>query len=574
MKLHSPEFERRLSRRVSDALRMNPDLRRQAKRAPRQNSLRTLLGVGIRMVISAVLGSVVLAFGEGNRPGSAQAAIGAIWFLGFAFVLRFHILNAFYRLDYLAAFTVLPVPFDLAWRWNRLKSFRIAWRTGLDAVVVLGAIALANDATAAGWLLVVPAAVLVVLLVHALALWLTFVPVPAFMNLLPSFAIIAFVVVMNATAWRDWLMQLVIQESETLSMALPAGWVLRPFVALVTWTRLDLAVLLLPALGLAASQVWALRRFAASYAPFEFALWQAFAVPPAEFKDHVNALLAEQPSPPGPTETMEVLQAREFLAPGFSAEPGQWIERAVLAALTPRQHAVLELAMFELPRWTRRALAGAGLLLAAIAAAAIGHRAGASPLQTWTAWTAVVSGVAGMLLALPLGAGFKRIFHPIDVGGLTIPFGAVFPVTLMELVRLAVKVNLFRAGFILPLLVGGGALLGIALEIPVAQAAGGGLKLGVLSIAFTPMLVIASLSSVTNDTSRVSCRGLFLILIFLGSFLGFLGLGAASLFAPFPWSMGFLAAAAVTSLALVKLYAALDARRWFDLFVRPKDHAY
>ncbi|MCI0541394.1 MAG: hypothetical protein L0Z50_39855 [Verrucomicrobiales bacterium] len=569
MKLHSPSFEKGLRARLKKVIGGNPELRRQWKRAPRRTRARMGFGILVRVLVSVGLGWAVLAAGTADWPRSAQSAIGALWFLSSALLLRFHILNAFYRLDYLGAFTVFPAPRELVWRWNHEKSVKFAGRTALDAFAMLIAMALTHKATLIGWVMMIPAAALLVILVQAMAMWLVFLPIPSIVNLLPALGGIAFGVLASAKGLREWLLRLLIEQSEWLSTALPAGWVLRSYLAFLAGTRLEVLTLLIPAIGLAASLIWAQRRFASTYAPFDFALWHAFHVPPPQFKEDFNRLLAERPAPPGPTETTDAMKSREFFAPAFAVEAGGWIEQQVLAWLTPREQALIELAYFHLPRWSRMALVGLGMFAVAIACAALAKRAADGSVESAATWTAVVSAVVGGLLALPLSTGFKRLFQPVDAGGILLPFGAVFPATLMEFVRLALKISLVRGAFILPFLCAGGGLLGIALQISVLDATLGALKIVLLSVAFTPMLLVANQSGASNDTSKASFRAFRLIVFFVVAFLGFIGLSAASLFAPFSWAMGCILLAMGISAGLARFYATVDARRQFDLMRPP-----
>ncbi|MBI4663984.1 MAG: hypothetical protein HY735_34740 [Verrucomicrobia bacterium] len=553
-------------------IRENAQLRREWKRAPRTPLVRqTAVLVIFRLLCAFVLAAAVFASSEAGLVWSTQSAIGAIWFLASAILLRFRILNTFYRIDYLAAFTVLPTPTDVVVRWNWSRVTRSAWRTGLDAVAILSAMAVTNAAGVGGWLAVLPLAALLTALVHALAVWLTFVPLPAVLNLLPLAGIVAFVGLVEASAWREWLVRFLAEQSETISIALPAGWVLRPYLAWLTSSRLESLALLIPALGLGASLVWARRQLANHYSPFAWALWHVFQMPPEEWKARFDEFLAAQPAPPGRTEILDSVEKREFLQPSFKADAGGWIERRVLACLTPREWTVIELAFFAIPRWTRLALIGSGLLAVSILSAAIAKRTTDPSIQAIGTWTSIVCGAVGGLVLLPLNTGFKRMAQPINAGGILIPFGALFPVTMKELMRVAAKASLVRGAFALPVMVVGGSLLGLALNTSPGWAAFAAAKITLLAVASTPMILALNQSSTTNDTSIVTFRALPVVGAFLAGFIGFVGLGVGSIFSPLPWSIIWIMLAAGISAGMASLYGELHARRSFDLMTRPKE---
>jgi hypothetical protein len=569
--LYSPTFEKRLRAHWKRAVRQNQELKREWNRAPAMGRSRPCARVLIRLLVSLGLGIAVFAAGSLDWPPGAQSAIGAVWFFGSVFMLRARILETFYRIDYLAALTVWPASHSLVWRWNNGRAWKLAWRTALDALAVLSGMALAHEADLGGWLLILPATALLTALMQAMAVWLIFVPVPQMAQTLPGAVFVGLILLANVSSIREWVFQIFMEQGETMSLILPGGWVLRPYLGVVLGGELELLILLIPACAGAASMVWAQRRLASTYTPFDFALWHAFQAPPAEFKDRFNQILAEQPAPPGPTETTEAIRSREFLAPGMSFRAQGWIERRVLRRLSPREWAVLELACLDLPRWTRTAWSGCGLIAAAIAGAAIAQRATVDSVQVLSVWIAVICGAGGGLLALPYSPGFSRYFQPVDLGGVMIPFGALFPASFKELLRLAIKINLIRGLMVLPFFWVAGGILGAALDIPIWRTARSGLAMVLLAIAFTPMLLATQLSTLSNDTSNVSWRSFLLVLVFVAGYLGFIGAGIAVFFVPWPGEAAFLVMAAGISALLAKFYAHLDSRRKFDLMSRRKE---
>jgi hypothetical protein len=420
-------------------------------------------------------------------------------------------------------------------------------------------------------LLIIPFAALLTVLVHALAVWLVFVPIPVVFNLLPTAGFVGAIVVASVPMLRDWLLRFVAEYSGTISIALPGGWVLRPYQAILTAQRLEMLALLIPAGVLAASLTWARLRLAATYAPFDFALWHVFSVPPMECKAIFDEFLATQPVAPGLTEVTDSLQGRDFLESRFKLDSGRWVERRVFAWLTKRERAIIELAFFNMPRWTRMAILGSGLLAAAVVGAAIAKRAQNDNLVACATWTSAMCGIVGGLLGLPLSTGFKRVLQPINVGGILIPFGAVFPVTMTELLWVAIKANIIRGAFILPTMTIGGALLGVALNTSPGWTAFAAIKLVLLSIVSTPMLQAANHSSTSNDTSCVTIRSFVVMVFILAGALGFVGSVIGSIFAPHPWSVGCVILATGFSAGMAALYREFHARGTFDLMAKPND---
>jgi hypothetical protein len=573
VKLHSAKFESRLRSRVRQIIREDADLRSRRKRAARGTlASHKDFHAFLRVLVSLALGIVVHILSSHPRGGRSVAiTVCALWFFLSAIIFRYRILNTFYRIDWLAAFTVLPVPREVVIRWIWDRVTRHSWRTAVDAFAVLAAIALSNSAGVYGWLTMIPFVALLTISVYALALWLVFVPLPEQLRLFPGVAVVGIILICNFPNIREPLVKLFYEHSSTAAMALPAGWILLPYLAGITSSNLKTVVLLIPAIALALSIILARRRLNATYSPFDFALWHVFQVAPVEFREHVNEILAAQPSPPGQTELLDSMKSRAFLARLSELDRGRWIERCFLRWLTAREHAIAELAFYRLPNWTRMSVMGSALFALAITSAAVAKRSESAQVVAASLWISGISGLVASLLALPLTAGFKRAFEAIDVGGITIPFAAVFPVTMREFMRLALKVNLLRSAFIAPIVAFGGAFLGIALKSSPWLFAFAGLKLLLLIVGFTPMLMVMNYSSQSNDTSKITLRGLSVIVGFVVGAFGFIGFGIAAVLASLPWSIVWLSIAIGMPAGVAGFYLKVHGRRPFDLMTLKKD---
>ena len=561
----SSRFEHASRAKVRAALRADHGLRRLARRAPKRSwSQRPFAKVGARLMLSGLLGVLVAVVARPEWPVAMQSAMVALWFMLSSITLRFHLIGLLYELQPLTALSLLPASSAMIFRWNRRRIWLQLWRPFADSLAMLVVIATIRDAGWTGWLVVAPLAFLSASVVLACSVWLTFVPVPTVALLLPVAVPVLCIVMREVDTIADWATMLIVRHCERISLILPGGWTARAYLSVLTGNDRGLLALLLPAVALAGSVVWALRRWERLYRPEVFALWHSFGEPPPEWKEEVNAYLADQPRAPGPTELTMGIEAREFLQPPFF-NGAPWLDRFIGRLLTDREQAILELAALRAPRWTRRAVWGAALVGLGLLSIWGGQRTVNSIVEGAAIFGGGFSIVLGVLIGLPFVSGFTRAYAPVNCFGTLIPFLAAFPVTIQELDLIALKAGLVRGLIFAPVTAAAGGLLSVFFGASASWGVAAGLKLAVLSIVAIPWFQAANNANGTNDTSRVTWRSLIVLLVLGLSFLGLAGAGVASIFAAGAWTWLTVISAAGSSFGGAFVYRLLHDRMWFDL---------
>jgi hypothetical protein len=569
MHLHSPSFESRLRARVAATVRASPELRRQRGRAPKAPFSKTPAGrVATRLMFTVILLSGMVLAGTTQWPAEFQSAVAAVWFLYGALLVRARVWQTMYDVPVLTALTLLPAPGEVVVAWTRQRILRGSWGLVVDALGTMTVIVAMNDPETLAWLALVPLAALLALVTFALGLWLTFVPIPAVVYSVPWVAIFAGLFLRNWAPFRQAANWLVEQHSSTISLLLPTGWMPRLGLVAATGGSWEYLLLVLPAVGLILSARRAYHRLLAGYQPGPVALWNSFQTPPAEIKEQFDKFLEAQPGRAEARLAAEVVRTRDFLRPRLT--PEGWIEGVVFHWLTPRERVVMELACGAFPRWTRNLLIGGAMMMVGVAGLPVARDLYANGGVALAGWTALAVGVIGIVLALPLGSGYRRYYHLINVGGINIPFGAMFPVSSKELARIATKARLVRAAFALPVFIAAGAVLGVVSQTSIVTTVMIALKILLLGTLASVFAQDISNTTGSNDTANVTLRSLGVILIVLVGAMGLLGFGIGFVASSMPWSALWLLLAVALSKGTGAAYAELHARRKFDLMTRPK----
>jgi hypothetical protein len=569
MHLHSPPFENRLRARVAATVRASPDLRRQRGRAPRAPFSKTPAGrVATRLMFTVILLCGMVLAGTAKWPAEFQTVVAGLWFLYGALLLRVRVMQTMYDVPVLTALTLLPAPGEVVAAWSRQRILQGSWGLAVDALGTMTVIVAMNDPGALAWLALVPLAALLALVTFALGLWLTFVPVPPVLYSAPWVAIVAVLFLKNWAPFRQAAGWLIEQHSTTISLVLPTGWMPRLGLVAATSGSWEYLLLVLPAAGLIVSARLAYHRLLASYQPGPYALWNSFQTPPEEFKEHFDKFLEAQPGRAEARIAAEVVRTRDFLRPRLT--PEGWIEGVVFRWLTPRERVVMEMAGGTFPRWTRNLFIGGALMVVGAATSPVAlslHSRGGVALA---GWAAVLGGLIGIVLALPLGSGYRRYYQLVNVGGINIPYGAMFPVSSKELARIATKARLVRAAFALPVFVATGVVMGVVSQTSIAAAVVIALKILLLGTIAGSFIQDVANTTGSNDTANVTLRSLGVILIVLVGAVGLLGFGIGFVVSSMPWSALCLLLAVALSKGCGAAYMELHARRKFDLMTRPK----
>ncbi|MCX7722703.1 MAG: hypothetical protein N2379_06535 [Verrucomicrobiae bacterium] len=566
MTLRSKQLEKALRARIKDALCGDPQLRGQARRAPKAPWLaRPWAKVSARILFSCLLPALIAVMHQTGWPPATQSAVAALWFGFGALMLRFRVLSVSYDLHTLTALALLPASNELVLRFQRARALRQVWRPLCDALAMLIVIAAFHDAGAGAWLAMLPMALLAAVAVLAMSFWLTFVPMPGLMVCLPYVAFLVIVVLARTKVWGDWLLPLFIKHCETISLLSPGGWMARAYLGFLAGD-LTVAIPLLTLSGVAATSLaLALKRWERIYLPDSFALWHSFGEPPAEWKPALDAQLERLTATPDQADGSGAILTREFLEPTWPNTETGWVDRRVALWLTRRERAIVEFAGMKPPNWAREIKWGAALVGVGLGICWFAKRAGLGGLEVTLFFIGGIAALIGCGLGLPLATPFTRAFSPVTIYGVSIPFVAVFPITPRELMIIALKAAVVRALAFAPVMAMGGAVLGHILGLNPITTALWGLKCAVIAVFAVPWLQVMNHSAGANDSTRFSTKTLKALVVVLGGFLGLATGGVAAVFAPAPWwILGFVLAAA-SSFGSAKLYMDMHALLWFDL---------
>ncbi|MFM7102908.1 MAG: hypothetical protein ACKO3N_17260, partial [Verrucomicrobiota bacterium] len=381
-----------------------------------------------------------------------------------------------------------------------------------------------------------------------------------------------FLVRMLPDSWRAAMLHMLGQYGDVLAALLPTGWAVEPFHHLLAGTarRADWAWAL-PIATLLVATPFLVRRYREQYRPREGILLPYAAQAPEWFDEEQRAQLQEaleRPRSIGPTEIREAIVGRHFLGSALGPPPG-WMERWAWATWTPRERIIAEWALGAWPGWTRSWHQGWPVL--AVTGVVTGMLHGAGVDWAWMA-TALGGSVVG-LRVLPLGTGLTgRALAPIALGQARFSPLGLFPVTLGEMVRLALKTSAVRGLAALPFgLLTGACVAWLFPDLPpvatLADTVGAGASLGaqacLLGVAGRPLLVIYQASQATQDSARLHWRSLPVALLQIVGALGGLALALASLIPYLGWAALLLLA--LFSLGFTALYLRFWNRSAFDL---------
>jgi hypothetical protein len=558
VKLHSPEFERRLRRAVKRAVRGSPALRRDAKRGrrPRHYSALPLL----RLFMSSVPALLVWnAYGATHHLAPCLVVLNG-WLILMALFRASHLFQCLFQAPDRFALLHLPISDDDVFRWERQKFILASIFTAVDILVVYVLLAALVGMGWVAWLAVGPLA-LVTALAHAglaallaahLAHWVLFGRLLA--------VLFSFVLVVATRLVRYWDAALGMAwvwldgHATWFNTLLPTGWAVSVFGVLdpaTGWRALPALLLIAVLIG---SLGPSFRRLRAGFAYREIAAPEAPDLLPEEEAAEWRATHTPDALPRvGVTAIAELVEERRLFAPPAWPERG-WLERGLWKWLTERERALADFAFVHglaLTQGWRKVFRNLLIGLALGFAASLRSPA---PALWLLGLTLVVAGIQVLALVYASGSAFGKIAS----SGVFIPYCAVYPVGFRELSRLLVKYTLVQfpllAAFSLTASLGIHRLVAGAGFVVLPAAVMGLKAAGLLAAARFP-LVALGLSACTNDSARIRLRSLLIIFGFILFGLPFLGLGAASLFVPHAgWAALSYALAIASAYALLRMY--------------------
>lgn len=564
----------RLRREVAVRLARRPELRHQA-RILRVATWRRHAGRLCRASLPWWIGAgLVGLIGLADLPSPAahRFLLAATLLWGASFV-RGRLTDYLENDPDLLALALLPIPDEAIFRRQLARALVELLPVPLAGMLAGGLVAASGDAGSA-WLASLAGGLVVG--IYLVGLGLAFLPwrsAPLFTSLgwlllFPG----VFLAQVLPESWRAGMLHVLGQYGDVLAALLPTGWVVEPFHHLLAGTaRPTDWAWALPIASLVAATPFLVRRYREQYRPREGVLLHYAAQAPEWFDEEQQAGLEEaleRPRPTGLTELREAVTGRRFLASALGPPPG-WIERWAWSWWTARERVIAEWALGAWPGWTRGWRQSWAALAAAGVVTAILHGAGVE--WAWVA-TALGGAVVG-LRVLPLGTGLAgRALAPISLGQARFSPLGLFPVTLGEVVRLAIKTSVVRGVAALPFGVLAGAFVawlfpGLPPVATLADSVGAGASLGaqacLLGVAARPLLLVWQASQATQDSARFHWRSLVLALLQIGGALGGLALTLASLIPYVGWAALLLLA--LFSLGFTALYLRFWNRSAFDL---------
>jgi hypothetical protein len=528
VKLHSPEFERKLRRGVRQAVRAEPALKRAARqgRRPRHSSIGSLLRPGL----SCLLAMVVWNVASGAHHRDAPLAIISLWAIAGIFFQAARLQTCLYQATDLPALELMPVAPETIFRWQFQKFFRHSLWWLFDLTTAFAALAFVRGAANAAWLAVLPIAGLAWWVTLSLAVLLV-ARGPAFPYALATLAlwVLGFVLLVTRELFGSFLLAMLDLSAPWIVSVLPTGWPasgFKFFIGEASWEHLGWFA---PALLLSFVFRPSLAVLRRDYVFTELPQPESPDVIPGESPemptDSENAAAGSRRV--GMTEIEEIIRTRQFLSGPAWAQRG-WFEARLWRWLGPRERQLSELVWPDGPsitgRWKK---VFRNLAVGMAVAFAVGL---ASPgLRGWlVGLTIFVTGCQALAAVLATGAPF----HPLCNSGVNIPLHAGFPVSYGELVRLLFKYSVVQLPPLLGFTLLCGSLSAVQLGSPWMVGCVFGVKLGVLLLGMRLALVVFAFSSGTNDSSRCRPSALALIAIVLTLAFGALASGIAGLFVP------------------------------------------
>ena len=561
MKLHSPEFERRLKGGVREAVRRSAELRKEARRVrkPRHFSAH----VPARIGLSAVLALLVWVMARKTGDPTAGLALLSLWMLVWLCGRVEGLQTSLYAHPDLSALALLPVPTPILFRWQLQKFLQTSVLSLVDLLAGLGAYAAFQGFSTGQWLLVP---------VVALCAWLVFLALvflfAAHWPHLPYGMIwglgwgLGAVCLIGRELVGKYVIALVSSMAPVLNL-LPTGWSLSLASAVAgrdSWPNL---LWLLPIAGVISTMKSSLVRL---HGRCEFTEDIA-EVPPDLVPGEEEAAVptaAESAMPPrhlGTTAIEEIVLSRCCFAGSKWHEAGT-LERLLWRWLSPREHALAEFVFphgIEITAAWRRIFRN--LLVATAAAVALGWW---SPrLRLWILGLGFFVTVCQTLAQL-FGTG--QAFAPVQCSGVHIPLYAAYTIGFRELARLLFKCSFARSVFLIPFAVTCGGLAAWLFRWPWLDGVTLGLKAGVLLLAVPFITVTFGFSSGTNDSGRFAIRTFVLLGSVVSLGLIFLGLATVALLVPdaiVAWSS--CALAILGAYAFFRAYGWFYHANWFDL---------
>lgn len=567
MKLHSPNFEKRLRRGVRQAVRSSPELRKEARRTgkPRHYSFRILFRLGLTGLLAMV---VWWTLERTDKPAAALAVI-SLWMFIWLCTRVQNTLICLYSDPALGAFSFLPISSGRIFRWQLQKILRASLMSLVDLMVALGALGCFHSFTPGKWAITLG----IGLLSWVAFLTLTFLCAARWPRLpygiVPVTSVVAGLICLFGREFiGKHLIALIRSRGFEMNLLLPTGWPLSLARLLVEDGQRLTLLLLIPIGGVIWTMKASLARLRKDYEFTELTRVEPPDLIPGEgatTPKEANGL-SVSPYHLGVTAIEEIILSRQFFAGPKWYEAGPF-ERLLWRWFSPREKALSEFVFpngFVIaPPWRKLIR---NLLIAVLAAFIVGMM---SPgLRLWVLGLGLFVSFC-QALAQILGNGLA--FQPTQCSGVNIPLYAAYAIGFQELAWFLFKYSLVQIPLFVPFIVLSVTIIAHLAGLSAVAGMILGFKAGGLLLAFRFITVTFAFSSGTNDSSQFRLRTVVLMAVFVFFGLMFLLLGGAGLFVPEAWvAWSFFALALVDAYALFRIYGWFYHANRFDLMNLPR----
>jgi len=566
MRLHSPKFEKALRKRVKQAVRSSPELKREFRRANRYRRNYSTVTLG-RLVYSVILAFLVERAITTTGHVAAGLAIINLWLVALLSFNAQGIAKRLYRSSDLAALTLLPFSRDQIFRWQLQKYLYSSLPALFDLAVGFAVVGVLGGLSPAQWF----ATFLVAILSWAVLITLEFFclarfPTAPFKLISFGFILTGGAIFFGRTLVWPVVLAAIDHAAPALNLILPTGWAVSLFHCFAGDHQWWMAILLLPVALILFTNKDSLERLFAGFQYQENFTPEASDVLPGAAPQPRRRTPEGKPVQLGLTEIEEVIQSRQFLERPVWFLRGRF-ELWLWQWFTPREQALSE---FAFPNGIAITVPWLKTFRNLAIASAVAFAAGIfSPSAR--SWALGVSLFITTCLVLAQILNQGRAFQPLRMSGVHIPIYAGFGIGFHELSRLMLKSSAVQIPLLLAYSAAAGLLTAWLVGVPIVNGIVFGLKAGCLLFASRFIFLVFAFSGGTNDSSSFRLRSIILLAVIISFGIAFLALGAAALFAADQiTSWLFCLASVLTAYAFFRIYGWFYNAGKFDLMSLPR----
>ncbi|HTQ49846.1 MAG TPA: hypothetical protein VMJ12_03975 [Candidatus Acidoferrales bacterium] len=567
MKLHSPQFQRKLRRGVRKIIRGSRELRKEYRQAKKFRKHVNAWWF-IRSAFSLGFGAGVMAAVKATGHPASGLAFIALWSFAWIFFLTQNLWIFLHTHLDIMALRLLPVSDATIFRWQLQKFSTKTIFALLDLSMGFAALGLWLNFATSQWVFLPLIIILSWLTLLALVVLCATIIPRRIQQITPgAIWISGFLLFLALGIDGKAVLSLLDQIAPDLTLILPTGWPVLLFQLLLPGSSWIAILALVPVVVLLISFKNSITRLQNDVRYKEYILPMApDTLTATNAQDSPPADQAPAPHNLGLTAIEEIILSRQFLEPLPWSQLG-WFERQLWNWFDAREKALSEFVFpkgfkITVPWWkTVRNLA-----VAVAAAMILGMIEPTS--RNWIIGVGLFLTILQALAQiLNNGTAFRQMF----CSGVNIPVYAGYGLGYRELSRFLLKCSAIQLPLFIPFITLCGVLATWLSELPWQMGIILGFKAGILLSAGRFMLILFAFSGGTNDGSKYRLRTVVLVVALVSLCLIFMGLGAAGLFATnTPAAWGLLALAVLTAYASFRTYGWFYHANRFDLMSLPR----